>query len=307
MFYQLWWHMSETSWIGLIQGVKWWIWPKIIHFGCIRVIFLEKLKTTEEHEYAQNITWVLLFYQLWWYISETSWIGLIQGVKWWIWPKIIHFDRIRVIFLVKLKINRSTSICSKYNLSTSLLSTLMTYAKNILNWPDPGGQMMDMYQNYSFSLHKGNFPGKTKSNRRIWICLKYNLGTSLLSTLMTYFKNILNWPDPGGQMMDMTQNCSLLGHKGNFPGISKNNKSTKICLKYGLRCAGASILERCLKNDRLSPKTMVQKKSESENLSPATYKCCWEKRRCKGNINCYYMTNSYRPGIKKFDWFKAGL
>ena len=21
----------------------------------------------------------------------------------------------------------------------------------------------------------------------------------------------------------------------------------------------------------------------------------------------YYMTNSYRPGIKKFDWFKAGL
>ena len=23
--------------------------------------------------------------------------------------------------------------------------------------------------------------------------------------------------------------------------------------------------------------------------------------------NNYYMTNSYRPGIKKFDWFKAGL
>ena len=21
----------------------------------------------------------------------------------------------------------------------------------------------------------------------------------------------------------------------------------------------------------------------------------------------YYMTNSYRPGLKKFDWFKAGL
>ena len=26
---------------------------------------------------------------------------------------------------------------------------------------------------------------------------------------MTYVKNILNWPDPGGQMMDMTQNCSF--------------------------------------------------------------------------------------------------
>ena len=25
---------------------------------------------------------------------------------------------------------------------------------------------------------------------------------------MTYFKNILNWPDPVGQMMDMTQNYS---------------------------------------------------------------------------------------------------
>ena len=30
-------------------------------------------------------------------------------------------------------------------------------------------------------------------------------------------KNVLNWPDPGGQMMDMTQNCSLSLHKGNFP------------------------------------------------------------------------------------------
>ena len=25
------------------------------------------------------------------------------------------------------------------------------------------------------------------------------------------------------------------------------------------------------------------------------------------NIKIYYMTNSYRPGLKKFDWFKAGL
>ena len=68
-------------------------------------------------------------------------------------------------------------------------------------------------------------------------------------------------------MIDMTQNCSFLQHKGNFSGILKNNKTTQICLEYGLRCAGASILERCLKNNRLSPKTMVQK-----NLSLATYK-----------------------------------
>ena len=76
---------------------------------------------------------------------------------------------------------------------------------------------------------------------------------------MTYVKNILNWPDPGGQMMDITRNCSLLRHKGNFPGISKNNKTTQICLKYGLSCAGASVSERCLENNRLSPKTLVQK------------------------------------------------
>ena len=84
---------------------------------------------------------------------------------------------------------------------------------------------------------------------------------------MTYVKNILNGPDPGGEMMDMTQKCSLLRDKGNFPGISKNNKTTQICLKYGLRCAGASILERCLENNRLSPKTMVQKNLSLKNLS----------------------------------------
>ena len=39
--------------------------------------------------------------------------------------------------------------------------------------------------------------------------LKYNLSTSILSTLMTYVKNILNWPDPGGQNMYMTQTYSL--------------------------------------------------------------------------------------------------
>ena len=129
----------------------------------------------------------------------------------------------------KPKNNRSIWICLTYNLSTSLLSTLITYVKNMSNWPDPGGQMMDMTQNYSLWPHKGNFLGKNKNNRSIWICLKYNLCTSLLSTFMTCLKNILNGPDPGGQMMDMTQNYSLLRHKGSFPLISKNNKSTQIC------------------------------------------------------------------------------
>ena len=79
----------------------------------------------------------------------------------------------------------------------------MTYVRNISNWPDPSGPEWDMSQNYSLSPYKGNFPGKTKKNRSTRICLKYNLSTSLLSTLMTYVKNISNWPDPGGQKMDM--------------------------------------------------------------------------------------------------------
>ena len=85
---------------------------------------------------------------------------------------------------------------------------------------------MDMTQNCSYLQQKGNFPGKSKNNKTTQICLKYNLSTSLLSTLMTYVKNISNWPDLGGQKMDMTQNRSLLQHKGNFPGKSKNNRST---------------------------------------------------------------------------------
>ena len=40
--------------------------------------------------------------------------------------------------------------------------------------------------------------------------------TSLLSTLMTYVKKMSDWPDPGGQIMVMTRNYSLLPHKGNF-------------------------------------------------------------------------------------------
>ena len=148
----------------------------------------------------------------------------------------------------KTKNNRSIWTCLKYNLGTSLLSTLMTYLKNILNGPDPRGQMMDMTQNYSLWLHKGNFPGKTKNNRSIWTCLKYNLGTSLLSTLMTYLNNILNGPHPGGQMMDMTQNYSLWPPKGNFPGKTKNYRSKWICLKYNLSTSLLSTLMTYFKN-----------------------------------------------------------
>ena len=85
---------------------------------------------------------------------------------------------------------------------------------------------MDMTQNCSYLQQKGNFPGKSKNNKTTQICLKYNLSTSLLSTLMTYVKNKSDWPDLVGQKMDMTQNRSLLWHKGNFPGKSKNNSST---------------------------------------------------------------------------------
>ena len=45
-----------------------------------------------------------------------------------------------------------------------------------------------MTQNRSLLRHKGNFPGKSKNNETTQICLKYNLSTSLLSTLMTYVK-----------------------------------------------------------------------------------------------------------------------
>ena len=137
-----------------------------------------------------------------------------------------------------------------------------------------------MTQNRSLLRHKGNFPRKSKNNETTQICLKYNLSTSLLSTLMTYAKNISNWPDPGVQKMDMIQNHSLLQHKGNFPGKSENNETTQICLKYSLRCAGASILERYLKNNSLSPKTMVQKNVSLKKI------CVWR-----------HTSNSHSPSI----------
>ena len=88
-----------------------------------------------------------------------------------------------------------------------------------------GGQMMDMTQNYSLWLCMGNFPGKTKNNRSTYICSKYNLSSSLLSTLMTYLRNILNGPDQGGQMMDMAPKLFTLTAKGNFPGKIKKTEA----------------------------------------------------------------------------------
>ena len=99
-------------------GVKWCIWSKIIHFDCIRVIFLEKLKTTEAHKYAQNITWVLLFYQLWWHMSKT-----------W-WPKIVLFLRHKGNFLGKSKNSKTTQICLKYSLRCVRASVSERYLKN---------------------------------------------------------------------------------------------------------------------------------------------------------------------------------
>ena len=151
----------------------------------------------------------------------------------------------------KYKNNETTQVCLKYNLSTSLLSTLTTYVKTSKVGLIQGVKKW-MTQNRSLLQHKGNFPRKSKNNETTQICLKYNLSTSLLSTF-DICQNISSWPDPGGQKMDMTQIGSLLWHKGNFPGKSENNETTQICLKYSLRCAGASILERYLKNNRLSP------------------------------------------------------
>ena len=56
------------------------------------------------------------------------------------------------------------------------------------NWPDPGGQKTDMTQNRSLLQQIGNFSEKSKNNKATQICLKYNLSTSLLSTLTTYVK-----------------------------------------------------------------------------------------------------------------------
>ena len=167
----------------------------------------------------------------------------------------------------KTKNKRSIWICLKYNMGTSLLSTLMTYVKNILNWPNPGGQMMDMTEDYSLWLYKNNFPGKTKNNRSTSICLKYNLSTSRSSPLMAHVKNILNWPDPGGQMIDMNRNYSLWLHKGNFPGKTKNKRSTWISLKYNLSTSLLSTLMTYVKNTLNWPDPGGQMMDMTQNCS----------------------------------------
>ena len=100
------------------------------------------------------------------------------------------------------------------------------------NWPDPGGQIMHMTQTYSLLPHKGNSPRKTKHSKITQICSNYTVSTFLLSTMMTYVKNMSNQPDPGDHIMDMTENYSLLPHKGNFPGKSESSKSPRIYLEY---------------------------------------------------------------------------
>ena len=116
------------------------------------------------------------------------------------------------------------------------------------NWPDPWGQIRDMSQIYSLWLHNGNFLGKTQNNKSIQICLNFCISTAMLSTLMTCVKNISNWHDPGGQIMDMSQIYPLWLYKGNFTGKTENNKSTLICLKDSLTNRMLSTLMTLAKN-----------------------------------------------------------
>ena len=74
------------------------------------------------------------------------------------------------------------------------------------------------------------------------------MSTSLLSAFMTYVKNISNWPEPGGPKWDMSQNYSLSPHKGDFPGKTKNNRSTWICLKDSLSISLLSTLMTYVKH-----------------------------------------------------------
>ena len=56
-------------------------------------------------------------------------------------------------------------------------------------------------------MYISNFTGKTEKSPKAHECvLKDSPTTSVLSTLMTYVNNISNWPDPGGQIMDMNHN-----------------------------------------------------------------------------------------------------
>ena len=87
-----------------------------------------------------------------------------------------------------------------------------------------------MSQNYSLLLDNGDFPGRTKNKRSTQICLNYSLSNSLLSTLMIDVKKHIKLAWSRVQRSDISQNYSLLLHKGNFKEKTKNNKSNRYAL-----------------------------------------------------------------------------
>ena len=69
------------------------------------------------------------------------------------------------------------------------------------------GVNKNLFANYTKDSLKYNLLRQANNLCKVsWRCLKYSLGTSLLSTLMTYVKTISKWPDPGEQRWDMSQN-----------------------------------------------------------------------------------------------------
>ena len=61
------------------------------------------------------------------------------------------------------------------------------------------------------------------------------------------YKNISNWPNPGGQRSNMSLNYPLRSHKCNFLGKIENNKSTQICFKQSVSTSLISALMAYLK------------------------------------------------------------
>ena len=63
--------------------------------------------------------------------------------------KSLNYPQHKCNFPGKFENSKITQICLKFSISTSLLSALMAYVKNISNWPVSGSQIMNMSQNYS--------------------------------------------------------------------------------------------------------------------------------------------------------------
>ena len=78
-------------------------------------------------------------------------------------------------------------------------------------------------------------------------------------------------------------------------GFLNNIGKLRIATKRDGHCLARAVFESLKKRDFLPEFTTYK-----ELLRGVV-------KHIKGNIEHYYMTNSYRPGIKKFDWFKAGL